>query len=120
MIRFDYLTVVPDALSRAGRDVASDVVGRLPLVERFGATVVDKLLAVAGREAKEKENYSLIFDQTKSFLLVVRAGGVGCSFATVVLLAAAAAREEAVEAVKWEEIPVVLLGAVFVGGLVED
>lgn len=46
------LTVAPDAVvSRPGRDVASVVVGRLPLVARFEAAVVDVLLAVAGREA---------------------------------------------------------------------
>lgn len=52
MTLFYYLTVVPDAFSRTGREVASDVAGRLPLVERFAPTVVDVLLAVAGREAK--------------------------------------------------------------------
>lgn len=51
---FYYLTVVPDACSRPGRDVASDVVGRLPLVERFVAVAVVELLAVAGREAKTR------------------------------------------------------------------
>ncbi len=43
---------------------------------------------------------------------------VGCSFAAVVLLVAAAARDAAVEAVKCEETPTAL-EAVFVGGLVE-
>jgi hypothetical protein len=44
------LTVVPDAPSRPGWDVASDVVGRLALVERLESTVVDEPVAVAGRE----------------------------------------------------------------------
>jgi hypothetical protein len=54
MVLIFYLTVVPDAPSRAGRDVASDVVGRLALAEWLAA-------AVAGREAKyNNENCSLI------------------------------------------------------------
>jgi hypothetical protein len=65
MILFDYLTVVPDAVSRAGRDVASDVFGRLALVECFESTVVDTLLAVAGRGAKGNKNCSLFSDKTK-------------------------------------------------------
>jgi len=37
-----------------------DVAGRLPLVEWVGSTVVDELLAVAGRGAKKKRK--LFFD----------------------------------------------------------
>ena len=48
-------TVVPEApsvaLARPVRDAASAVDGRVALFERFGATVVDALVAVDGREA---------------------------------------------------------------------
>ena len=65
MILFDYLTVVPDAASRTGRDDASAVAGRFPVVECFEAVVVDELLAVAGREAKDKEKYAEISKRIK-------------------------------------------------------
>lgn len=48
-------TVVPEApsvaLERPVRDAASAVDGRVALFERFGATVVDALVAVDGRDA---------------------------------------------------------------------
>jgi hypothetical protein len=53
MFLYFYLTVVPDALSRAGRDAASDVVGRPVLAEWLEA-------AVTGREAKCQQK--LFFD----------------------------------------------------------
>ena len=52
----DDLTVVPDAPSRGGRDAALDVAGRQALVERLAVTVVNELLAVAGREARVKDS----------------------------------------------------------------
>lgn len=57
------LTVVPEAPSagpeRAVRDVASVVDGRLALVARLGATVVDEPVAVDGREAREHARKSV-------------------------------------------------------------
>lgn len=50
---FNNLTVVADAFSRAGRDVASDVAGRFALVVRGAVVVPDRLLPVVGREARD-------------------------------------------------------------------
>ncbi len=58
-----FLTAVPEALSaapgRAGRDVVSAVDGRVALLARLGATVVDAPVAVDGLEAR-RQNQLLI------------------------------------------------------------
>jgi hypothetical protein len=59
-----FRTVAPEALSaapeRAVRDVASAVDGRVALVARLGATVVDALVAVDGLVARRGEK-SMIY-----------------------------------------------------------
>ena len=63
------LTVVPDVPSRPGcGGAASDVVGRLALVERLESTVVDELFAVAGRETVEKGQHALSSGTIHNFL----------------------------------------------------
>lgn len=123
-ILFNYLTVVPEAGSRAGRGAASDVVGRFALVGRGAAAVADELLPVAGRDASKEENDSYISNMRKMIdIPVVRVWDGGRSLAAAVLLvegAEAAARDAAVEAVKCEETPVApLVVVVFVGGFGE-
>jgi hypothetical protein len=66
------LTVAPEALSapaaaapeRAVRDVVSAVDGRLALVARLGATVVDALVAVDGLVARRRDK-SIIYSKEK-------------------------------------------------------
>lgn len=60
-----YLTVVPAVLSRAGRAVASAVVGRLALFDRFAPAVVELDavdVAVAGRAATKRWRPAIVIE----------------------------------------------------------
>ncbi len=122
------LTVAPEALSapaaaapeRAVRDVVSAVDGRLALVARLGATVVDALVAVDGLVARRRDK-SIIYSKEKYWsLLVARVCDVGRSFTTVVLLVVADARDDAAaDDVTFDGPPVAPVEAVFAGGFVD-
>ena len=70
-----YLTVVPAVLSRAGRAVASAVVGRLALFDRFAPVAVELDAvdaAVAGRAATKRSSRRAFVIETEKNLFTCR------------------------------------------------